>query len=71
METKNEKVNLENYISGSLIIGYDINTATHAGVVIVGQKMPNETIKVINAFQDEDAEELYKKLVTRKEDNND
>jgi hypothetical protein len=33
-------------------------------VLVVGRKRPNQTVEIINAFQDEEAEELYKKLVT-------
>lgn len=71
MDKKIEKTALDNYVSGSFVVGYNINLGTHAGVVIVGQKMSNETIKIINAFQDEDAEEFYKKLITNKEKSND
>ena len=71
MDNKIEKTTLDNYVSGSFVVGYDINLGTHAGVVIVGQKMPNETIKIINAFQVEDAEEFYKKQIAKKEKSND
>ena len=29
--------------------------------------MPGQAVKIVNAFQDEEALELYKKLVTKKE----
>lgn len=58
----------ENKITGSLIIGYDINHSTDNAVLIVGKKEPNQPIKVINAFQGEEAIELYKRLITKKED---
>lgn len=36
---------------------------------IVGRKRKNESIEIINAFQGEEALDLYKKLVTKKEQN--
>lgn len=57
----------ENKIAGSLIIGYDINHSTNNAVLIVGKKRANEPIEIINAFQGEEAAELYRKLVTKKE----
>ena len=35
-------------------------------VLIVGRKRPNESIEIVNAFQGEEAIELYKKLVGNK-----
>ncbi len=57
----------ENKITGSLIIGYDINHLTDEAVLIVGRKRMNESVEIINAFQGEEAIELYKKLITKKE----
>lgn len=37
------------------------------GVLVVGRKRQNQSIEIINAFQGEEALELYKKLVTKKE----
>lgn len=39
------------------------------GVLIVGRKRKNQSIEIINAFQGEEALELYKKLVTKGEHN--
>lgn len=39
------------------------------GVLIVGRQRKNQSIEIINAFQGEEALELYKKLVTKKEQN--
>ena len=39
------------------------------GVLIVGRKRQNQSIEIINAFQGDEALELYKKLVTKKEKN--
>lgn len=40
------------------------------GVLVVGRKRKNQSIDIINAFQGEEALDLYKKLVTKKEKNN-
>lgn len=37
------------------------------GVLVVGRKRQNQSIEIINAFQGEEALNLYKKLVTKKE----
>lgn len=39
------------------------------GVLVVGRKRKNQSIDIINAFQGEEALDLYKKLVTKKEKN--
>ena len=38
-------------------------------VLVVGRKRKNESIDIVNAFQGDEALELYKKLVTQKEKN--
>ena len=38
-------------------------------VLVVGRKRKNQSIEIINAFQGEEALDLYKKLVTKKEKN--
>ena len=40
------------------------------GVLVVGRKRKNQSIEIVNAFKGDDALELYKKLVTKKEKNN-
>ena len=39
------------------------------GVLVVGRKRKYQSIEIINAFQGEEALDLYKKLVTKKEKN--
>lgn len=50
----------------SLIIGFDSSAGKNGTVLIVGRKKPREAVDVINAFNGEEALELYKKLVTPK-----
>ena len=40
------------------------------GVLVVGRKRKNQSIEIVNAFQGDEALELYKKLVTQKEKSN-
>ena len=40
------------------------------GVLVVGRKRKNQSIEIVNAFQGDEALGLYKKLVTKKEKNN-
>lgn len=51
----------------SLLIGYDFTHGKDNTVLVVGRKRPNESVEVINAFQGEEAKELYLKLITKKE----
>lgn len=52
--------------TGNLIIGYDFTNGKDVSVLIVGKKRINESVEIINAFQGEEAEWLYKKLVGEK-----
>jgi hypothetical protein len=56
-----------NILSGSLIVGYDFS-AKDQGVLIVGKPEPGKQTTVINAFQGEEAYELFNKLITKKEE---
>lgn len=47
-----------------LLVSYD-NVSNDKPVLIVGRKESSGPVKIINAFQDEEAEELYKKLTTQ------
>ena len=37
-------------------------------ILVVGRKRPNDSVEIINAFQGEEAKELYARLVTKKGD---
>ena len=50
----------------TILIGYDNSPDDLNTVLIVGRKRPNESVEIINAFQGEEAEELYKRLTTKK-----
>ena len=54
-------------LSDTLLVGVDFSKKDK-GVLIVGRKRPNESVDIINAFQGEEAKELYEKLITKKGD---
>lgn len=55
----------------TLIISIDFSNGKDKSILIVGRKFPNQAVDIVNAFQGEEAEELYKRLVTKKEVNHD
>ena len=60
---------LENHTTTSLIIGYDISHTSDNKVLVVGKRGPKGSIEIVNAFQGDEAEELYNNLITKKEIN--
>ena len=56
-------------LSDTLLVSISFS-AQDTGVLIVGRKRKNQSIEIVNAFQGDEALELYKKLVTQKEKNN-
>lgn len=55
--------------SDSLIVGFDSSAGKGGTVLVVGRKKPREAVDIINAFEGEEALELYKKLITPKAKN--
>lgn len=51
--------------SGSVIISWDFSNGKDVGVLIVGRQQ-NGKVEIVNAFQGQEAEELYLKLTTPK-----
>ena len=58
---------LENHTTTSLIIGYDIDHASDNKVLVIGKRGPSGSVEIVNAFQGDEAEELYNKLITKQE----
>ncbi|MBR4306297.1 MAG: hypothetical protein IKT78_05590 [Ruminiclostridium sp.] len=58
-----EKLNIT---TEALIVGYDCTNGKDKSVLIVGRKSKGVDVKVINAFQGKEAEEIYKMLTTKK-----
>ena len=55
-------------LSDTLLVSISFSNKD-TGVLIVGRKRTNQSIDIVNAFQGDEALELYKKLVTKKEKN--
>lgn len=51
--------------AGSVIVSWDFSNGKDVGVLIVGEQKKG-VVKIINAFQGQEAEELYVKLTTQK-----
>ena len=51
--------------TNSIVVSYDTSENGDETILLVGKKNPNETIKIINAFQGEEARDLWKKLTER------
>lgn len=51
----------------SILVSVDFPNNGDTSVLLVGRKRMNQSVEIINAFQGDDARELYKKLVTKKE----
>lgn len=50
----------------SILVSVDFSNNNDTGVLIVGRKRMNQSVEIINAFQRDEARELYEKLVTKK-----
>lgn len=50
-------------VNESLIIGVDLSDDKDVGVLIVGRQKNGE-VTIINAFQDKEAFDIYRKLIT-------
>lgn len=53
-------------IADTILVSYDCTHGKDVSVLIVGRKRKNQSVEIINAFQGEEADELYNKLVTQK-----
>lgn len=54
-----------------VLVSYVEPTNGDKPILIVGQKRPNQSVDIINAFQGDKATELYQKLITKEEKKND
>lgn len=57
---------MDNYKPDIILVGFEPSNGEDTCVLIVGRKRMNESVEIINAFQGEEALELYKQLVTVK-----
>lgn len=51
----------------TVLVSFTKRTDTDTSLLIVGRKRPNESVDIVNTFSGEEAEELYNRLVTKKE----
>lgn len=56
-------------MNDAIIVSYD-DHSNDVPILIVGRKRLNESTKIINAFDGDEAKELYERLVTVKGDLN-
>lgn len=54
----------------TVLVGLDDTNGTDNAVLVVGTKRVNESIKIINAFQGQEAIDIFNKLITKKEKQN-
>lgn len=50
----------------TLMISFVSNSETGNTILLVGRKSPNKVADIVNAFEGEEAKELYEKLTTVK-----
>lgn len=51
--------------AGSVIVAFDHKEGDKA-ILLVGRKNPKQDVAIINAFEGEEAKELWKKLTVKK-----
>ena len=49
----------------TLLISLDMSRGEDVGILIVGRKGKGKKIDIVNAFQGEEARELYERIVTK------
>ena len=54
------------YEAESYLVSFGFDDSGNVTVALVGKKNPKDAVDVINAFTGDDAEELHKKLTTKK-----
>lgn len=55
---------------GAVIVSWDFSNGRDSSILLVGEQT-NGVVEIINAFQGEEAKELFNRLVTRKEKRDD
>lgn len=51
---------------GAVIVSWDFSHGEDKAILLVGSKTPKADVEVINAFQGQEALDIYKKLTTKK-----
>lgn len=50
----------------SILVSVDFSNKNDTGVMVVGRKRMNQSVEIINAFQGDEARELYERLIATK-----
>ena len=50
----------------TLLISIDFSNGEDNDVLVIGRKMSNDSVKIVNAFQGEKARKLYETLIKKK-----
>lgn len=53
-------------INDCVLVSVDFSKGKDTGVLVVGRKTPRGGVKVINAFQGDEAMDIYNRLITPK-----
>lgn len=53
-------------MNDTLLISIDAQANKDMPILIVGRQEPKKALEIVNAFQGQEALDLYKKLVTKK-----
>ena len=61
---------MKNSITDSILVGFNRSNNGDNTVLIVGRKRLNKSVDIINAFEGDEALELYRRLVTKKDGQN-
>lgn len=51
-------------LSDTILVSFDRETPTSDPILIVGRKRMNESVDIINAFEGQEAIDIYEKLTT-------
>ena len=54
----------------SILVSYDDTNGLDKTILLVGRKRPNLSVEIINAFQGDEARELWRRLTVKKEKEN-
>ena len=57
---------MEKVTNDVILVSIDFNHGEDADILIVGRKRPNGSAEIINAFQGQEARDLYEKLAMPK-----
>ena len=57
-------------LTDSVIVSFDCSNGMDKSVLVVGHKTQGEVVKIINAFQGKEAEDLWRRLTYREDKKN-